>query len=44
MYSFAVGIDGGNLSQGAAIALFIFPVLLAVAIILLRTASRAQVR
>ena len=44
MYSFAVGIDGGNLSQGAAIALFIFPVLLAVAIVLLRTASRAQVR
>ncbi len=44
MYSFQVGIDGGNLSQGAAIALFIFPVLLAVAIVLLRTASRAQVR
>ena len=44
MYSFLVGIDGGNLSQGAAIALFIFPVLLAVAIMLLRTASRAQVR
>ena len=44
MYSFAVGIEGGNLSQGAAIALFIFPVLLAVAIVLLRTASRAQVR
>ena len=44
MYSFLVGIDGGNLSQGAAIALFIFPVLLAVAIVLLRTASRAQVR
>ncbi len=44
MYSFLVGIDGGTLSQGAAIALFIFPVLLAVAIMLLRTASRAQVR
>ena len=44
MYSFLVGIDGGNLSQGAAIALFIFPVLLGVAIVLLRTASRAQVR
>ncbi|MDD9987274.1 MAG: sugar ABC transporter permease [Spirochaetaceae bacterium] len=44
MYSFLVGIDGGNLSQGAAIALFIFPVLLAVAIVMLRTASRAQVR
>ena len=44
MYSFLVGIDGGTLSQSAAIALFIFPVLLAVAIMLLRTASRAQVR
>ena len=44
MYSFLVGIDGGNLSQGAAIALFIFPVLLAVAIVMLRGASRAQVR
>ena len=44
MYSFLVGIEGGNLSQGAAIALFIFPVLLAVAIVLLRSASRAQVR
>ena len=44
MYSFLVGIDGGNLSQGAAVALFIFPVLLGVAVVLLRTASRAQVR
>ena len=44
MYSFLVGIDSGNLSPGAAIALFIFPVLLAVAIVLLCTASRAQVR
>ena len=44
MYSFLVGIDGGNLSQGTAIALFISPVLLAVEIVLLRTASRAQVR
>ena len=44
MYSFLVGIDGGNLSQGAAVALFIFPVLLGVAVLLLRTASRAQVR
>lgn len=44
MYSFLVGIDGGNLSQGAAVSLFIFPVLLGVAVVLLRTASRAQVR
>ena len=44
MYSYLVGMDGGNLAQGAAIALFIFPVLLVVAIILLRTASRAEIR
>ena len=44
MYSFLVGIDGGNLAQGAAVSLFIFPVLLLVAIVLLRTASRAEIR
>ncbi len=43
-YSYRVGIDGGNLAQGAAVALFIFPVLLVVAIILLRTASRVEIR
>ncbi|MFQ5968431.1 MAG: carbohydrate ABC transporter permease [Acidimicrobiia bacterium] len=37
------GIDGGNLSGGAAIALFLFPVLLAGAIVLLRLARRAEV-
>jgi multiple sugar transport system permease protein len=37
------GIDGGSLSQGAAIALFLFPMLLAVAILLLRTARRSEV-
>ncbi|MGW8318991.1 MAG: carbohydrate ABC transporter permease [Candidatus Promineifilaceae bacterium] len=37
------GIDGGSLSQGAAIALFLFPMLLAVAILLLRTAKRTEV-
>ncbi|MCY3944667.1 MAG: sugar ABC transporter permease [Anaerolineaceae bacterium] len=44
MYSFLVGIDGGNLAQGAAVSLFIFPVLLLVAVVLLRTASRAEIR
>ena len=44
MYSFLVGIDGGNLAQGAAVSLFIFPVLLVVAFVLLRTASRAEIR
>ncbi len=37
------GIDGGSLSEGAAIALFLFPVLLAVAILLLRSARRMEV-
>jgi len=37
------GIDGGNLSEGAAIALFLFPLLLVVAILILRAASRAEV-
>ena len=37
------GIDGGNLSEGAAVALFLFPVLLAVAILILRAARRAEV-
>ncbi len=44
MYSFLVGIDGGNLAQGAAVSLFIFPVLLVVAVVLLRTARRAEIR
>ena len=43
-YSYLVGIDGGFLAQGAAISLFIFPVLLVVAIILLRTASRTEIQ
>ncbi len=37
------GIDGGNLSEGAAVALFLFPVLLAVAILILRAARRTEV-
>ena len=44
LYSFQVGIEGGNLAQGAAISLFAFPLLLAMAIFMLRTASRAEVR
>ena len=44
LWSYFKGIDGGNLSQGAAIALFLFPVLLAVAILLLRTAKRLEVK
>ena len=44
LYSFQVGIEGGNLAQGAAMALFSFPLLLALAIVMLRVASRAEVR
>jgi multiple sugar transport system permease protein len=42
-WAYFVGIQGGNLSQGAAIALFLFPLLLAVAVIMLRFASRSEV-
>jgi multiple sugar transport system permease protein len=41
--AFFTGIDGGDLAQGAAIALFLFPVLAASAILLLRVARRAEV-
>lgn len=36
------GIDGGNLGQGAAIAMFLFPVLVGVAALMLRLARRAE--
>ncbi len=42
-WAFQVGIIAGDLGQGAAIALFLLPVLLIVAIGMLRTASRAEV-
>jgi len=42
-YAFFTGIDGGDLAQGAAIALFLFPVLAACAMLLLRVARRAEV-
>lgn len=44
VWAYFKGIDGGSLNEGAAIALFLFPVLLAVAILLLRTARRLEVR
>lgn len=37
------GIDGGSLAEGAAIALFLFPLLLAVAILILSSARRMEV-
>ncbi len=37
------GIQGGDLAQGAAIALFLFPVLLVFAVLILRSAKRMEV-
>ena len=42
-WAFYKGINGGNLAVGAADALIMFPVLLGLAVILLRIASRAEV-
>lgn len=41
--AFFTGIQGGDLAEGAAIALFLFPLLLAAAIVFLRIARRAEV-
>jgi len=41
--AFFVGIIGGDLGEGAAISLFLFPVLLCMAIVMLRIARRAEV-
>ncbi|MCI0396765.1 MAG: sugar ABC transporter permease [Chloroflexi bacterium] len=43
LWAWFKGINGGALGEGAAIALFIFPVLLAVAILILRAARRSEV-
>ena len=40
--AFFTGILGGNLAQGAAISLFLFPLLLAGAIVLLKIARRSE--
>ena len=42
-WAFYKGISGGNLAVGAADALIMFPVLLGLAALLLRIASRAEV-
>jgi multiple sugar transport system permease protein len=42
-WSFYTGIQGGSLAQGAAIGIFMFPVLLGVCILMLRRASRVDV-
>jgi multiple sugar transport system permease protein len=41
--AFFTGIQGGDLAEGAAIALFLFPLLLAAAVVLLRVARRTEV-
>lgn len=43
VWAFYKGIDGGSLAEGAAIALFLFPVLLAVAVGMLRMSRRMEV-
>ncbi|MDZ7810360.1 MAG: hypothetical protein U5L11_09645 [Arhodomonas sp.] len=40
LWAYEKGIESGDLGQGAAIALFLFPVLLAAAIVALRFASK----
>jgi multiple sugar transport system permease protein len=42
-WAFFTGIQGGDLAGGAAISLFLFPVLVAVAILFLTVARRAEV-
>ncbi len=42
-WSFAIGINSGDLGQGAAISLYLFPLLAAVSIAMLFFAKRAQV-
>ncbi len=42
-WSFYTGIQGGSLAQGAAIGIFMFPVLLGVCILMLRRASQTEV-
>src|ERR687897_786257 len=41
-WAYFKGIEGGSLGQGAAIALFLFPVLVGVAAMMLRIAKRAE--
>jgi multiple sugar transport system permease protein len=41
--AFFTGIQGGDLAEGAAIAVFLFPLLLAAAIVFLRVARRTEV-
>ena len=42
-WAFFIGIDGGSLGEGAAISLFLFPLLVVVSVAMLFFARRAQV-
>ena len=42
-WAFFRGIEGGDLAQGAAIALFLFPVLVVFAVLILRSSRRTEV-
>lgn len=42
-WAYTVGIDSGSLGEGAAISLFLFPLLIAVTVLMLFFAKRAQV-
>src|SRR5581483_7025838 len=42
-WAYFTGIQGGDLAGGAAISLFLFPVLVAVAVLLLVVARRSEV-
>jgi len=42
-YAYFTGVQGGDLATGAAISLFLFPVLVAVAIVFLTIAKRSEV-
>jgi len=43
-WAFIRGIEGGDVAQGAAVALFLFPLLLAAAVAILRAVRRMEVR
>jgi multiple sugar transport system permease protein len=43
-WAFIRGIDGGDIGQGAAMALFLFPLLLAAAIAILRAVRRMEIQ
>jgi multiple sugar transport system permease protein len=42
-WAYVKGIDGGNLAQGAAVAVFLLPLLLAATIAILRAVRRWEV-